>query len=129
MLVRHSDTEDYSLPLAYYHTVQPVLRSSEALHLLFGALARSSVTEALYFSRDYPEHTRQQLFEQLVSSVLEAQSAPGVAERRAELVSLALGDVEEQWFRRYLTVGDGRKLKDAKPALLSRHSLHSGLAT
>lgn len=113
VLVRHAKADDdYSLPLAYYHTVQPVLQTSEALELLFGALARTSVAEALYFSRAYPAHTRQQLFEKLVASVLEHPEAAGA--RGKELVSLPLTGAEEKWFQEYVTGSEGKKSKNAK---------------
>lgn len=113
VLVRHAKADDYSLPLAYYHTAQPVLRTSEALELLFGALARTSVTEALYFSRRHPERARQLLFERLVASVLEHPEAVGA--RGRELVSLPLTGAEEKWFHDFVTAGDGRKSKNARP--------------
>lgn len=112
VLVRHAKADDYSLPLAYYHTTQPVLQTSEALDLLFGALARTSVAEALHFSRARPEAARQQLFERLVASVLEHPQAAGA--RGKELVSLPLTAAEERWFQEYLAVGEGRKSKNAK---------------
>ncbi len=112
VLVRHAKADDYSLPLAYYHTAQPVLQTSEALELLFGALARTSVTEALYFSRTHPDHARQQLFARLVASVLEHPDAVGV--RGKELVSLPLTAAEEKWFQEYLTSSEGKKSKNAK---------------
>lgn len=112
VLIRHAEADDYSLPLAYYHTTQPVLQTSEALELLFGAVARTSVTEALYFSRTFPEHTRQQLFEKLVASVLEHPQAAGA--RGKELVSLPLSGAEEKWLQEYMTSGEGRKSKSAK---------------
>lgn len=113
VLVRHAEADDYSLPLAYYHTAQPVLQTAAALELLFGALARTSVTEALYFSRAYPEHARQQLFEKLVASVLDHPEALGA--RGKELVSLPLTGAEEKWFHEYIAAGEGRKSKNAKP--------------
>jgi hypothetical protein len=117
VLVRHAKSaadndDDYSLPLAYYHTVQPVLQTPEALELLFGALARTSVASALRFSRTYPEHARQQLFEKLVASVLEHPQAAGA--RGKELVSLPLDGAEERWFQEYVGSGEGRKSKNAK---------------
>ncbi|GAB1317585.1 hypothetical protein MFIFM68171_07795 [Madurella fahalii] len=118
VLVRHAKEDDYSLPLAYYHTAQPVLQTSEALELLFGALARTSVTGAFHFSRTYPDHARQQLFEKLVASVLEHPDAVGV--RGKELVSLPLTGTEEKWFQEYLAVGEGRKSKNAKPVAQMR---------
>lgn len=111
VLVRQASANDYSLPLAYYHTTQPVFKTSEALELLFGALARTSVTEALYFSRGYPEHARQQLFEKLVASVLDYPEEVGP--RGKELASLPLSGSEEKWLQEYL-VGDGKKSKNAR---------------
>lgn len=112
VLVRHAKSDDYSLPLAYYHTTQPALQTSSALELLFGALARTTVTEALYFSRTHPSATRRQLFEKLVASVLEHPQGSGA--RGKELVSLPLTGEEEQWFQEYIAVGEGRKSKNAK---------------
>ncbi|KAK3346728.1 nuclear pore complex assembly-domain-containing protein [Lasiosphaeria hispida] len=112
VLVRHAEANDYSLPLAYFHATQPIFKSSEALELLFGALARTSVTEALYFSRGYPEHARQLLFERLVASVLDHPAAVGP--RGKELVSLPLSGTEEKWLQEYLTAGEGRKSKNSR---------------
>lgn len=118
VLVRHAKTaadsndDDYSLPLAYYHTVRPALQTSESLELLFGALARTSVTEALHFARTFPEHARRLLFEKLVASVLEHPEAVGA--RGKELVSLPLSGAEEKWFQEYVAVGEGKKSKHAK---------------
>ncbi|KAK0721449.1 nuclear pore complex assembly-domain-containing protein [Apiosordaria backusii] len=95
------EEDDYSLPLAYYHTVQPVLKTSESLELLFGALARTSVTEALYFSRKWPEQARRGLFERLVGSVVD-NGGEGVGGRARELVSLPLEGVEEEWFNEFV---------------------------
>lgn len=117
--VKNAEDSDYSLALAYYHAVQPVLRRPESLSLLFGALARTSLTEAFYFSRAHPEQTRQLLFEQLIASVLDG-SGHDVATRASELVSLPLDSAEEQWFEDYLTSGGGRKLRKAKDTVLMR---------
>ncbi|KAL2163437.1 hypothetical protein VTH06DRAFT_5494 [Thermothelomyces fergusii] len=136
------DGDDYSLALAYYHAAQPVLRTSEALELLFGALARTSVPEALYFSRRFPDHTRQQLFERLVASVLDhpgaattnttttaaAAAATTAATRARELASLPLTAAEERWFRDYLAVGDGRKSKNAKAVAQMRQLVTGRIA-
>ncbi|KKY39839.1 hypothetical protein UCDDA912_g00154 [Diaporthe ampelina] len=117
--VKNAEDSDYSLALAYYHAVQPVLRRPESLSLLFGALARTSLTEAFYFSRAHPEQTRQLLFEQLIASVLDG-SGHDVATRASELVSLPLDSAEELWFEEYLTSGGGRKLRKAKDTVLMR---------
>jgi hypothetical protein len=118
ILVRHAKDNDYSLPLAYYHTTQPVFKSSEALDLLFGALVRTSITESLFFSRKYPESTRRLLFEKLVSSVLEEQGLGGA--RSKELVGLPLDGLEETWFQEYLTNGAGGRLKLAASTVETR---------
>lgn len=100
--------------------MQPVLTNPTALSLLFEAMARTSLTEAFYFSRTKPEHTRQLLFQQLIASVLEGTGTPDTAARATELVSLPLDSAEDQWFRDYLTSGDGRKLRNAKDTVLMR---------
>ncbi|KAJ9158029.1 Protein ELYS [Coniochaeta hoffmannii] len=120
ILVRHAKDNDYSLPLAYYHTTQPVFKTSEALDLLFGALVSTSITEALFFSRKCPEHTRRLLFEKLVSTTLvqQEQSLGGV--KTKELVGLPLDSFEEAWFQEYLTSGEGSKLKLAASTIETR---------
>ncbi|KAK3952356.1 nuclear pore complex assembly-domain-containing protein [Pseudoneurospora amorphoporcata] len=109
---------DYTLALAYFHAAQPVFTSSEALELLFGALARTNVTEALDFSRRYPEWTRQQLFEKLLASILEQPEKLGA--RGKEFVSAALTAEEESWFQEYLRRGEGRKSKGSGVLLRMR---------
>jgi hypothetical protein len=111
---------DHSIALAYFHTVQPVLKSPRALALLFDALARTSIPQALHYSRSYPDHTRQQLFNKLVASVLDAAPGDAAAERAVELVGLSLREEEEAWFEQYLTDGEGAKSKKAKDTLVMR---------
>ncbi|KAM0324858.1 hypothetical protein ACHAQA_007824 [Verticillium albo-atrum] len=111
---------DPNLALAYYHTVQPVLKTHEALEVLFQALARASVTEALAFSRTNPDAVREQLFRRLVSSVLDAPAGDDTARRAVELVSLSLDANEEAWLETYLLEGDGKRLKNAQDTLLMR---------
>lgn len=118
MLVTHSDPTDYSLPLAYYHAKRPVIRSPEAFALLFGAIARTSIAEALFFSRQQPEPARQSLFRLLVSSVVDDQTT---GRRAKELVSLPLDCNEDQWMEEYLTSGDLEASKIARPVLEMRH--------
>ena len=117
ILARHAKDGNFSLPLAYYHAAQPVFKTSEALDLLFGALARTSVTEALYFSRNHPESTRQLLFDRLIVSVLDGQVG---STRHKELVSLPFDRAEEDWFHNYLTEGDGKRLKSAAATVETR---------
>ncbi|KAJ4387903.1 hypothetical protein N0V93_008506 [Gnomoniopsis smithogilvyi] len=114
------DQYDYSLALAYYHTVQPALQSSTALSALFEAMAQTSLTEAFYFSRTRPESARQLLFQQLIKSVLGGHGGSDIASRATELVSLPLDGAEEQWFIDYLTNGNGRRLRNAKDTVLMR---------
>jgi len=121
VLVNTADKDDYSLALAYYNAVQPTLQSSEALELLYSAMARTSVMDAFYFSRTYPEPARQQLFQQLIASVLQDTANQDVSARAAELVSLPLDASEEEWFQDYLLLGDGRKFRKAKDTLMVRH--------
>ncbi|KIH93939.1 hypothetical protein SPBR_06048 [Sporothrix brasiliensis 5110] len=136
VLVRHAENNDYALPLAYYAAVQPVLKTQEAVELLFEALARTDVSEAFYYTRTLAGPARQQLFEHLVGSVLKdaagggsggggggaSSSADGIdaAGRSAELISLPLDSQEEAWLRAYLTAGEGRKLKRAKDTMIMK---------
>ncbi|KAI0127592.1 nuclear pore complex assembly-domain-containing protein [Xylariales sp. AK1849] len=121
VLVRHASKDgDYTLPLAYWHTVQPVLKSPTALDLLFDALSRSNVSEALQFSRARPEATREQLFQRLVLSVLDGASSEESADRASELASLPFDAAEEEWFKECLRSGEGKRLKTARDTLLMR---------
>ncbi|EFX03382.1 hypothetical protein CMQ_5432 [Grosmannia clavigera kw1407] len=124
VLVRHAEAGDYSLALAYYYAVQPVLKTQEALELLFGAIAHTDVTEGLMFTRKLPNPARKQLFEQLVTFALKGSSSStgnlDVADRATELVSLPLRNVEEAWLREFLVTGEGRKLKKAKDTMVMR---------
>ncbi|CAK7269623.1 hypothetical protein SEPCBS57363_003695 [Sporothrix epigloea] len=130
-LVRHAEHGDYSLALAYYAAVQPVLKTPEAIELLFEALSRTDVSEAFYYTRTRGGSARQQLFENLVASVIKepssgngVNSASGggmdISDRAAELIALPLDAQEEMWLRTFLMSGDGRKLKRAKDTIIMR---------
>ncbi|KAK7754426.1 hypothetical protein SLS62_003721 [Diatrype stigma] len=142
-LARHSSQSqdsggdaDPTLPLAYYHAVQPILRTSEAQELLFDALVRSSVPEALAFARARPDFARRQLFRRLVLGALDpkrhrhdgnrdgdadADEEESAAARAAlELASLLLDDEEERWLLETLTGPDAKRLRGAKDTLLMR---------
>ena len=126
-LARHSARDldgDYTLPLAYYHTVQPILKTSLAQELLFDALATSSVSEALAFARARPECMHQQLFRRLALSALDPKRVAGdneeMARRAFELASLPLEDDEERWLVETLNGPDAKKLKGTKDTLLMR---------
>ncbi|KAI1291243.1 nuclear pore complex assembly-domain-containing protein [Xylaria venustula] len=120
VLVRLARDGDYTLPLAYYHTVQPSIQSSAALQSLFDAVAHSSVTAAFDFSRSHAEYMRRQLFQRLVVIVLSSGRGEDAAERAFELTSLPLDADEEQWFKESLESGDGMSQKTAKDTLLMR---------
>ncbi|KAI1499107.1 nuclear pore complex assembly-domain-containing protein [Biscogniauxia marginata] len=120
VLVRHSKDGDYTLPLAYYHTVQPIIQSSPALELLFEALARSNVTEAFDFSRSHADFMRRRLFQKLVFSVLDSARDDESAERAFELTSLPFDAEEETWFTECLESGEAKRLNVAKDTLLMR---------
>lgn len=119
-LVQHAPYNDYSLPLAYFTSVRPVLKTSAAVELLFDAMARSNVTEALLYSRTFPEHAREQLFQRLIGSVLEGAKGDEITSQASELVFLPFDSTEDTWFEDYLSNGDGRSLKRAKDMLLVR---------
>lgn len=118
-LVRTS-SNDLSLALAYYHTVQPVLTNPSAIECLFSAIARTSVTEAFYFCRGQTEYTRHHMFEMLVSLVLNNSPANTVADRCVELVNLPLSKEEDIWLEEYLLQGEGRGLKKGKDLVMMR---------
>jgi hypothetical protein len=119
-LVRHAPDGDYSLALSYFNTVQPVLKTSHALELLFDAMARTNVTESLYYSRTHPENIRQLLFQLLISNVLDAPGSDEKSSRALELVGLPFDNLEEVWFEEFLTQGNGRNLKKSKDTLVMR---------
>lgn len=119
ILVRQAGKDgDYTLPLAYWHTVQPVLKSEKAVELLFEALVHSDVGEALRFSRTKPEAQREGLFRRLIVGVLEGSRSEEGAERAGELASLPYEAKEEEWFTDCLSGGEGKRLKVAKDTLL-----------
>lgn len=120
VLVRRAQGNDYTLALSYFQTVQPILKTAAALELLFNAMARTSVSEALFYSRTHPTHTRQLLFRQLVASVLEGRAGEEFSTRASELAFLPLDSAEEEWFEEYLTTGNGKSHKKAKDTLLIR---------
>lgn len=121
VLVRQATKDgDYTLPLAYWHTVQPLLKSEKAVELLFKALVHSDVREALRFSRTKPEAQREGLFRMLIVGVLDGSRAEDDADRAEELASLPFEKMEEEWFTDCLSSGEGKKLKVAKDTLLIR---------
>ncbi|KAH6653111.1 nuclear pore complex assembly-domain-containing protein [Truncatella angustata] len=111
---------DYTLPLSYWHTVQPVLKTEKAVELLFEALVRSDVGEALRFSRTKPDAHREGLFRRLIVGVLDGSRDEDSAERAGELASLPFQEQEEEWFRDCLSSSEGKRLRVSKDTLLMR---------
>lgn len=119
VLVRRASDNDYSIALSYFYAVQPILKTSAALELLFDAMAQTNVSEALLYSRTHPPQTRELLFRKLVATVLDYQGEDH-ADRAAELAFLPFDTAEEGWFEEYLLRGDGKAHKKAKDTLLIR---------
>lgn len=120
-LLRFSDPDNLSLALAYYHTVQPALKTPKAVDSLFQAMASASVTQAFYFARAQPENIHKQLFEMLISEVFQDYHEPAqMGDRSVELVNLPFASDEEQWFEEYLTHGEGRSLRRAADTVMMR---------
>ncbi|KAI0999225.1 hypothetical protein K3495_g8970 [Podosphaera aphanis] len=113
-------TNNPSLPLAYYHTVQPGLITRQGIESLFTAIAGRSVSEAFYFSRAQNEYTQRLCFEKLISLVLRNPYNHNIANRSVELINLPLTPQEETWFEQYLLQGEGKTLKGALDTLMMR---------
>ena len=119
-LIRHAPDGDESLALSYFYTVQPILKTSLALELLVGAMARTSISEALLFSRTHSEHTRQLLFQLVLRTALSGEHNGQASSSAGELASLHFDSTEEAWFEEYLLSGEGKSFKKAKEMLLIR---------
>jgi hypothetical protein len=119
-LIRHSKHDEFALPLAYYYTVQPTIQAPRAIESLYLAIARTSVTEAFYFSRAQADVARRKMFEMLISIVLHSPPGEKTATRGVELVNLPLDQEEEDWFEFFLSKGEGRGLKRAGDTLMMR---------
>ncbi|KAF5136949.1 Protein ELYS [Metarhizium anisopliae] len=119
-LIKQASDQDYTLALSYFYSVQPILKSPVALELLYDAMARTNVTQALLYSRTHPQHTREQLFRRWISCVLNNGSGDDLPSRTSELAFMPFDLLEETWFEEYLTTGEGRTLKRAKDTLLIR---------
>lgn len=119
-LVRAASSADYSIPLAYYYTVQPTITSARTLDSLLMIIAETSVSEAFFFARSQAETTHQIMFESLVSHVLSHSSNEHSAQRAVELVNLPFSQTEEAWFEDYLITGGGRQYKKAKDTIMIR---------
>ncbi|KAF5705683.1 nuclear pore complex assembly [Fusarium mundagurra] len=119
VLVKSAQDGDYSIALSYFYTVQPKLKTSAALELLFGAMAKTNISEALFYSRTRSPHTRELLFRQLIASVLDSPHDE-LSERASQLTFLPFDKSEEAWFEEYLLHGNGKLHKKAKDTLVMR---------
>ncbi|KAF5643214.1 nuclear pore complex assembly [Fusarium sp. NRRL 52700] len=119
VLVKSAQDGDYSIALSYFYTVQPKLKTSAALELLFGAMAKTNISEALFYSRTRAPHTRELLFRQLIASVLDSPHDE-LSERASQLTFLPFDKSEEAWFEEYLLHGNGKSHKKAKDTLVMR---------
>ncbi|KAH8819585.1 nuclear pore complex assembly-domain-containing protein [Xylogone sp. PMI_703] len=120
VLVEHAGHSDLALPLAYYYTVQPILTDPHSVESLFLAIAQTNVTEAFYFSRAQPAHIQRQMFEMLVTLVLNSSSTSIGADQATELVNLPFTREEESWFEEYLLQNEGRSIRKARDAVMMR---------
>lgn len=118
--MNHSPPGDMRLPLAYYHTVQPVLVNSRALDLLFLAIARTSVTEAFFFLRGQSEVDQNRLFESLLGLIIHEPLGERTAARGVELANLPFTKEEETLFEQYLTTGGGHRVARARDLVMLR---------
>ncbi|CCT71663.1 uncharacterized protein FFB20_03484 [Fusarium fujikuroi] len=119
VLIQSAQDGDYSIALSYFYTVQPKLKTSAALELLFGAMAKTNISEALFYSRTQSPHTRELLFRQLIASVLDSPHDE-LSERASQLTFLPFDKSEETWFEEYLLHGNGKTHKKAKDTLVMR---------
>ena len=111
---------DFTLPLAYYHTVAPTLKTRTAIECLFSALARTSVTEAWVFARAQNQYSHRHMLEMLISLVLHNSTSDTMSDRCVELVGLALSKQEEEWMEDYLLRGEGMQLKRGRDMVMMR---------
>jgi len=119
-LCRHSPTNDIALPVAYYQTIQPCIRSSKVMEAYFLILCRASITEAFYFSRTQGDLNHRFLFGKLITFVHSKSVGKIKATRGAELIGLPLNQEEETWFTEFLTQGRGSMLSGAADTLMMR---------
>ena len=119
-LCRHTPQDDVTLPIAYYQTVSPSIKSGKVLETYFLTLCRASITEAFYFSRTHGDLNHRVLFEKLITFVHANSSGPTKANRGVELISLPLNEDEEVWFNEYLNNGRGSTLPGATDTLIMR---------
>lgn len=100
--------------------MSPIIASTKVLEAFFFILCRSSVTEALFFSRQQGEFIHHDLFEKLIEFVLIHSKGTVRAQRGVELISLPLDDVEIEWFEHFLKDGKGKTLSGARDTIIMR---------
>ena len=116
-LCQHTTGDDFTLPLAYFHTVAPCITSSKVFEEFFLTMCQSSVTEAFYFSRGLGNSRHHNLFEKLLKFVLANSTGAIRATRSVELMNLPLDEEEDGWLEEYLKEGNGRTLFGANDTL------------
>jgi hypothetical protein len=83
-------------------------------------MCTASLTEAFYFSRSQGPSRHQQLFDQLIHSVLASHAGDARGSRALELIALPLSEEEETWFEEYLVEGKGQALPGARDTVMMR---------
>lgn len=96
------------------------IKSDEVLKPFFERLAGASVTEAFYFARSLGDPLDQQLFQDLLQSVMKLPSGGEKAMKGTELILLPLNAQEEALFSEYLGSGSGSKLPGAADSVMMR---------
>ncbi|KAJ5797776.1 uncharacterized protein N7503_007072 [Penicillium pulvis] len=111
---------DNGLAIAYYLNAAPPLATEKVQRSFYETLCRSSITEALFFSRKYDEIKRRNYFVQLVEFIHKTAAGQTRSKRAMELVGLPLDEDEEEWFEEALLRGSASTLPGAKDTLMMR---------
>ena len=119
-LCRHSLDGSYDYAIAYYNSMPSSIQSGDVLKAFFERLSVASVTEAFYFSRSQGDPLNQQLFQNLLQSIMKLPSGGEKAAKSAELILLPLNAQEEALFSDYLGSGSGSKLPGAVDSIMMR---------
>jgi hypothetical protein len=117
-LLKHSKKPDTAV--AFYHTVQPSVKSPEVVDALFEGMCKMSITEAFFFARGYDDTQRRHLFEQMLLFVHSTPAGDLRGERAVELIPLPLDTNEEKWFEDFLLHGEGKSLNGAADSVIMR---------
>ena len=124
-LCKHSNGNDTSLPLAYYHSVPMSITSSGTMEAFFDVLCHSSISEAYQFSRARGDLVHKKLFRRLVKFIIAQSQGADRESRSVELVTLPLTETEETWLEKYLGEEEGKNFQGAADTLAMR-SLTTG---